>query len=159
MCCQTLAYCQLVCPTRIGIGLCCSSPLCCRSLVLAGWKMEKGGKDGDPPPRHRRRQSIWLHSAVEAGSCRVSALSAPCHQLKAFPSHFQLLEASLTSAEECREGVSPFLRAWRGGFQSSALLLWHSPLRLVYALRWSYSRDRQHMAEKFLLYTHTHDVI
>ena len=64
----------------------------------------------------------------------------------------------MTSAEECREGVSPFLRTSRGGFQSSALLLWYSPLRLVYALRWSYSRDRQHMAEKIHPDTHTHEM-
>ena len=97
-----------------------------------------------------------LHEQFELGQ-EVEFLRFPLLVINlSFPSHFQLLEASLTSAEECREGVSPFLRASRGGFQSSALLLWHSPLRLVYALRWSYSRDRQHMAEKFLLYTHTH---
>ena len=99
-----------------------------------------------------------LHEQFELGQ-EVEFLRFPLLVINlSFPSHFQLLEASLTSAEECREGVSPFLRASRGGFQSSALLLWHSPLRLVYALRWSYSRDRQHMAEKFLLYTHTHEM-
>ena len=32
----------------------CFLALCVvRALHFAGWKMEKGGKDGGPPPRHR----------------------------------------------------------------------------------------------------------
>ena len=129
----------LVLPSRCKSGwhlpaksYCAFLALCVvRTLLFAGWQLEKAEQNERQSSRQWRRQSLWLFAAVEAGSCRADLFvsSFPYSCCFNLP---RILSGAVWGLGGAREdsSVSPshplFLQAFLP----------------VYALRCAYPRDR-----------------